>query len=236
MRPQQSAQLFIKLSNLTGQLPVGTAYLRPQWFFCSRDCCLCAMHQSVKELRHARRQREQETKQKPKAKPNQKTLFKTSMGPLLVQDPERFWKKGFLSHLKRWSKPPAASPSLQSSMLTPVAIPAQLIEVVEKIKENNCLNSVFAVVLCQVAHFSHSLCSWTVLLFRLRFRSGAQTRTGHQETVQATVLQLRQCCHRPCSPKICRGTTGPLHENDSTPSSAHAVRQECLCKKRGRSM
>ena len=59
--------------------------------------------------------------------------------------------------------------------------------------------------------------------------------TSHQETVQATVLQLRQCCHRPCSPKICRGTTGPLHENDSTPSSAQAVRQECLCKKRGRS-
>ena len=44
-----------------------------QFFFCSRDCCLCAMHQSVKELRHARRQREQETNQKPKAKPNQKT-------------------------------------------------------------------------------------------------------------------------------------------------------------------
>ena len=65
-------------------------------------------------------------------------------------------------------------------------------------------------MLCQVAHFSHSLCSWTVLLSRLRFRSGAQTRTGHQETVQATVLQLRQCCHRPCSPQICRGTTGPL--------------------------
>ena len=52
--------------------------------------------------------------------------------------------------------------------------------------------------------------------FRLRFRSGAQTRTGHQETVQATVLQSRQGCHQPYSPKICRGTTGPLHENDST--------------------
>ena len=88
-------------------------------------------------------------------------------------------------------------------------------------------------MLCQVAHFSHSLCSWTVLLSRLRFRSGAQTRTGYQETVQATVLQLRQCCHRPCSPQICRGTTGPLHENDSTPSSAQAVRQECYAKNGG---
>ena len=25
-------------------------------FFCSRDCCLCAMHQSVKERRHAKKQ------------------------------------------------------------------------------------------------------------------------------------------------------------------------------------
>ena len=46
---------------------------KPCFFFGSRDSCLCAMHQSLKELRHARRQREQETKQKPKAKPNQKT-------------------------------------------------------------------------------------------------------------------------------------------------------------------
>ena len=33
------------------------------FFFCSRNCCLCAMHQSVKELRHAKKQRE--TRNKP---------------------------------------------------------------------------------------------------------------------------------------------------------------------------
>ena len=86
-----------------------------------------------------------------------------------------------------------------------------------KIKENNCLNSfVFAIVLCQVAHFSHSLQLDCFTLSPAFFRSGARTRTGHQETVQATVFQLGQCCHRPCSPKICCGTTGPLHKNDST--------------------
>ena len=36
-------------------------------FFCSRNCCLCAVHQSVKELRRAKEQRE--TKQHKK-KPN----------------------------------------------------------------------------------------------------------------------------------------------------------------------
>ena len=31
-------------------------------FFCSRNCCLCAVHQSVKELRHARSKGKQETR------------------------------------------------------------------------------------------------------------------------------------------------------------------------------
>ena len=37
-------------------------------FFCSRNCCLCAVHQSVKELRHAKKQREtgnKKTENKP---------------------------------------------------------------------------------------------------------------------------------------------------------------------------
>ena len=38
-----------------------------QLFFCSRNCCLCAVHQSVKELRHAKRQRESGNK-KPKTR------------------------------------------------------------------------------------------------------------------------------------------------------------------------
>ena len=40
-------------------------------FFCSRDCCLCAKHQSVKELRHARSKGKQQTQRKPN-KSNQK--------------------------------------------------------------------------------------------------------------------------------------------------------------------
>ena len=35
-------------------------------FFCSRNCCLCAVHQSVKELRRARSKGNQETKPKTK--------------------------------------------------------------------------------------------------------------------------------------------------------------------------
>ena len=49
-------------------------------FFCSRNCCLCAVHQSVKELRHAKKQRESGNKQpktgKQTNKPNQKTQTK----------------------------------------------------------------------------------------------------------------------------------------------------------------
>ena len=40
-------------------------------FFCSRDCCLCTKHQSVKELRHARSKGKQQTQRKPN-KSNQK--------------------------------------------------------------------------------------------------------------------------------------------------------------------
>ena len=39
-------------------------FLQPLHFFCSRNCCLCAVHQSVKELRHAKKQREKELKPK----------------------------------------------------------------------------------------------------------------------------------------------------------------------------
>ena len=44
--------------------------------FCSRDCCLCAKHQSVKELRHARSKGKQQTQRKPN-KSNQKPQANT---------------------------------------------------------------------------------------------------------------------------------------------------------------
>ena len=46
------------------------------YFFCSRDCCLCTMHQSVKELRHARSKGKQQTPRKPN-KSNQKPQTNT---------------------------------------------------------------------------------------------------------------------------------------------------------------
>ena len=62
----------------------------PQFFFCSRNCCLCAVHQSVKNRRHAIRQSEQrnqtKTKQKTQTKqPNQanpQTKQHKNKGPL----------------------------------------------------------------------------------------------------------------------------------------------------------
>ena len=43
-------------------------------FFCSRNCCLCAVHQSVKELRRARSKGKQETKPKTnQKKPSKQT-------------------------------------------------------------------------------------------------------------------------------------------------------------------
>ena len=57
-------------------------------FFCSRDCCLCAMHQSVKERRHAKKQRlNWETR------PNQaktKTPTKNATQPKTPQPQEAF--------------------------------------------------------------------------------------------------------------------------------------------------
>ena len=48
----------------------------PEFFFCSRDCCLCTKHQSVKELRHAGSKGKtstEKTTQKQKQNTNQKT-------------------------------------------------------------------------------------------------------------------------------------------------------------------
>ena len=43
-------------------------------FFCSRNCCLCAVHQSVKELRRAKEQREiRQHQKKPKTSKKAKT-------------------------------------------------------------------------------------------------------------------------------------------------------------------
>ena len=55
------AKEIIKFTNFLGY---GAVCLRTdnELFFCSRDCCLCAVHQSVKELRHARSRGKQETK------------------------------------------------------------------------------------------------------------------------------------------------------------------------------
>ena len=91
-------------------------------------------------------------------------------------------------------------------------------------------------MLCQVAHLSHSLCSWNVLPFRLHFRQGAQTRKGHQETLQATVLQLWQCWTTPrkwfhpkfgtgCLPRMSLQKTGAFHVDDATPTSAEAIQK-----------
>ena len=48
-------------------------------FFCSRNCCLCAMHQSVKELRRAKEQREtrNKTKKNENTQTNQKATKQT---------------------------------------------------------------------------------------------------------------------------------------------------------------
>ena len=64
LRPEQ---IYMWGDMLVGQKTPGLRILaqdglvthlwRLRIFFCSRDCCLCAMHQSVKERRHAKKQR-----------------------------------------------------------------------------------------------------------------------------------------------------------------------------------
>ena len=57
-------------------------------FFCSRDCCLCAVHQSVKERRHAKKQR-----QNGETRPNQpktKTPTKNPTQPKTPPQQEAF--------------------------------------------------------------------------------------------------------------------------------------------------
>ena len=50
-------------------------------FFCSRDCCLCAKHQSVKELRHARSKGKQQTQRKPNATKDHKQTHHKNKKP-----------------------------------------------------------------------------------------------------------------------------------------------------------
>ena len=60
-----------------GQASHGLSFCRRQFlFFCSRDCCLCTKHQSVKELRHAGSKGKtstEKTTQKQKQNTNPKT-------------------------------------------------------------------------------------------------------------------------------------------------------------------
>ena len=86
-------------------------------FFCSRNCCLCAVHQSVKELRHAKKQRETRNKQpktgkqthKPnKQKPNKKNNTRTPQPRQIPLQPVR--------HVRRVRRSPHRTGETRGSM------------------------------------------------------------------------------------------------------------------------
>ena len=72
-------------------------------FFCSRNCCLCAVHQSVKELRRAKEQRETRQHQK---KPKTSKKAKTKQ-PNHTQNPHKTKQKHQKHH--NHARPFAAS-------------------------------------------------------------------------------------------------------------------------------
>ena len=62
-----------------GRTSLSRSWVGTVRFFCSRDCCLCAVHQSVKERRHATKQRQNrnQTKQSKNNKKQKRNTTKT---------------------------------------------------------------------------------------------------------------------------------------------------------------